>query len=173
MPFLTQPVIGKMQSKTMKHSIDSLKELGRYDDAVAMAQDLLRSSPDNASLLFKIASLYDVQGLELQAVPFYRAAIEHNLAGKELQEAYLGLGSTYRALGLYQASLDTFDAALARFPQAKEITLFRAMTLYNLGETKEAVAALLLLLAETSNHQDISLYQKAIRQYAADLDQIG
>ncbi|MFL4557564.1 tetratricopeptide repeat protein [Yersinia kristensenii] len=157
----------------MKHSIDSLKELGRYDDAVAMAQNLLRSDPDNASLLYKIASLYDVQGLELQAIPFYRAAIEHNLAGQELQEAYLGLGSTYRALGLYQESLDTFDRALVSFPQAKEITLFRAMTLYNLGETKEAVATLLILLAETSNHQDISLYQKAIRQYAADLDRVG
>ncbi|AOF15806.1 TPA: tetratricopeptide repeat protein [Yersinia enterocolitica] len=157
----------------MKHSIDSLKELGRYDDAVAMAQNLLHSDPDNAILLYKIASLYDVQGLELQAIPFYRAAIEHNLAGKELQEAYLGLGSTYRALGLYQESLNTFDAALVRFPQAKEIILFRAMTLYNLGETKEAVAALLILLAKTSNHQDISLYQKAIRQYATDLDRIG
>lgn len=54
----------------MKHSIDSLKELGRYGDALAMAQDLLSRSPDNASLLYKIASLYDVQGLELQAVPF-------------------------------------------------------------------------------------------------------
>ena len=157
----------------MKHSIDSLKELGRYDDAVALALDLLRRSPDNASLLYKIASLYDVQGLELQAIPFYRAAIEHSLVGKELQEAYLGLGSTYRALGLYQESLDTFDRALAHFPQAKEITLFRTMTLYNLGETKEAVAALLILLAETSNYQDISLYQKAIRHYAADLDRIG
>ena len=157
----------------MKHSIDSLKELGRYDDAVALALDLLRRSPDNASLLYKIASLYDVQGLELQAIPFYRAAIEHNLVGKELQEAYLGLGSTYRALGLYQESLDTFDRALAHFPQAKEITLFRTMTLYNLGETKEAVAALLILLADTSNHQEISLYQKAIRQYAADLDRIS
>lgn len=41
----------------MKHSIDSLKELGRYDDAVAMAQNLLHSDPDNAILLYKIASL--------------------------------------------------------------------------------------------------------------------
>jgi tetratricopeptide (TPR) repeat protein len=156
----------------MKHSIDSLKKLGRYNDALAMAQGLLRNAPDDASLLYKIASLYDVQGLELQAIPFYRAAISHHLAGKELQEAYLGLGSIYRALGLYQESLETFDRALACFPQAKEITLFRTMTLYNLGETKEAVATLLTLLAETSNHQDISLYQKAIRQYAADLDHI-
>ncbi|CFQ31199.1 tetratricopeptide repeat protein [Yersinia bercovieri] len=157
----------------MKHSIDSLKELGRYDDALAMAQKLLQHSPDNASLMYKIASLYDVQGLELQAIPFYRAAIDHHLVGKELQEAYLGLGSTYRELGLYQASLETLDRALAAFPQAKEITLFRAMTLHNLGETQEAVAALLLLLAQTSNHQEISLYQKALRQYAVDLDAIS
>ncbi|MDN0124207.1 tetratricopeptide repeat protein [Yersinia aleksiciae] len=156
----------------MKHSIDSLKELGRYDDAVAMAQKLLLRSPDNASLMYKLASLYDVQGLELQAIPFYRAAIDHHLVGIELQEAYLGLGSTYRELGLYQASLETLDRALTAFPQAKEITLFRAMTLHNLGETREAVAALLTLLAETSNHQDISLYQKSLRQYAADLDGI-
>ncbi|AAM85001.1 hypothetical protein BFI45_05440 [Yersinia pestis subsp. microtus bv. Altaica] len=159
--------------KCMKHSIDSLKELGRYGDALAMAQDLLSRSPDNASLLYKIASLYDVQGLELQAVPFYRAAIEHNLVGTELQAAYLGLGSTYRTLGLYQAALETFDHALVRFPQAKEITLFRVMTLYNLSETKEAISTLLILLADTSHHQNTSLYQKAIRQYAADLDRIG
>ena len=47
------------------------------------------------------------------------------------------------------------------------------MTLYNLGETKQAVADLLVLLAETSSHSDISSYQRAIRQYAADLDRIG
>ena len=62
---------------------------------------------------------------------------------------------------------------MAEFPEAKEITLFRAMTLYNLGETKQAVADLLVLLAETSSHSDISSYQRAIRQYAADLDRIG
>lgn len=159
--------------ETMKHSIDSLKELGRYDDALAMAQNLLSHSPDNASLLYKIASLYDVQGLELQAIPFYRAAIEHNLAGKELQEAYLGLGNIYRVLGLYQASLETFDRALARFPQAKEITLFRTMTVNNLSETKEAVNALLILLSDTSKYQGISLYQQAIRQYTTSLDRIS
>ncbi len=47
------------------------------------------------------------------------------------------------------------------------------MTLYNLGETKQAVADLLILLAETSAHTEISSYQRAIQQYAADLDRIG
>ncbi|MGG7668112.1 tetratricopeptide repeat protein [Yersinia sp. J1] len=157
----------------MKHTIDSLEKLGRYDDAMALAFKLLVEDPHNGSLLHKIASLYDVQGLEMQAIPFYLTAIDNHLAAEELQAVYLGLGSTYRTLGLYKESLDVFEKALTQFPDAKEITLFRAMTLYNLGETKDAVASLLLLLAETSNHKEISLYQRAIRQYAADLDRIG
>lgn len=157
----------------MQHTIDSLQELGRYDDAINMAFKLLVVDPLNGSLLHKIAALYDVQGLELQAIPFYLSALEQHLPAAELQQVYLGLGSTYRSLGLFKESLDTFQLALTQFPDAKEITLFRAMTLYNLGETKDAVASLLLLLAETSNHKEISQYQKAIRQYAADLDRIG
>lgn len=71
-----------------------------------------------------------------------------------------------RALGEYQKSLAAFDDGLNEFPQAKAITLFRAMTLYNLSETKQAVTDLLI-------HTQISNYQRAIQQYAADLDRIG
>ena len=88
------------------------------------------------------------------------------------REAWLGLGSTYRALGKYPASLRAFDDGLAEFPQANELRLFRAMTLYNLDEGKRAMADLLLLLAETSSDPDIRGYQRAIRHYAADLNHI-
>lgn len=154
-------------------TIEQLKELGRYQDATELAQQQLRQRPEDAVLHYQLACLYDVQGFEQQAIPCYLAALARNLPAPQRQEAWLGLGSTYRALGLYQQSLATFDQGLAEFPEAKEITLFRAMTLYNLGETKQAVADLLLLLAETSSHSDISSYQRAIRQYAADLDRIG
>jgi hypothetical protein len=50
--------------------------------------------------------------------------------------------------------------------------LFRAMTLYNLGENKRAVADLLLLLADTSSDPGIHGYQRAIRHYAVDLNHI-
>ena len=154
-------------------TIEQLKELGRYQDATELAQQQLLQQPEDAVLHYQLACLYDVQGFEQQAIPCYQAALARNLPAPQRQEAWLGLGSTYRALGLYQQSLATFDQGLAEFPEAKEITLFRAMTLYNLGETKQAVADLLLLLAETSSHSDISSYQRAIRQYAADLDRIG
>lgn len=154
-------------------TIEQLKELGRYQDATELAQQQLLKQPEEAALHYQLACLYDVQGFEQQAIPCYLAALAGHLPAPQRQEAWLGLGSTYRALGLYQQSLATFDAGLAEFPEAKEITLFRAMTLYNLGETKQAVADLLVLLAETSSHSDISSYQRAIRQYAVDLDRIG
>ncbi|SMB43736.1 conserved hypothetical protein [Serratia proteamaculans] len=154
-------------------TIEQLKELGRYQEATELAQQQLLQQPEDAALHYQLACLYDVQGFEQQAIPSYLAALARNLSATQRQEAWLGLGSTYRALGLYQQSLAAFDEGLNEFPQAKELTLFRAMTLYNLGETRQAVADLLLLLAETSSHSDISSYQRAIRQYAADLDRIG
>ncbi|CAI1074221.1 tetratricopeptide repeat protein [Serratia entomophila] len=154
-------------------TIEQLKRLGRYPEATELARQQLLLQPEDAGLHYQLACLYDVQGLEQQAIPCYLAALARDLPAAQRQGAWLGLGSTYRALGQYQQSLSAFDSGLTEFPQAKELTLFRAMTLYNLGETKQAVADLLLLLAETSSHGDISSYQRAIREYAADLDRIG
>lgn len=153
--------------------IEQLKKQGRYQEASELAQQLLQQAPQDAMLHYQLACLYDVQGFEQQAIPCYLAALQYALPAQQRQEAWLGLGSTYRALGDYQKSLAAFDNGLNEFPQAKEIALFRAMTLYNLGETRQAVADLLLLLAETSSHSAISHYQRAIRQYAADLDRIS
>lgn len=153
--------------------IEQLKKQGRYPEATELAQQMLQQFPLDAKLHYQLACLYDVQGFEQQAIPCYLSALQYELPVPLRQEAWLGLGSTYRALGKYQKSLAAFDDGLNEFPQAKEITLFRAMTLYNLGETRQAVADLLLLLAETSAHGEISRYQHAIRQYAADLDRIG
>lgn len=154
-------------------TIDQLKQSGRYQEAVTRVQQQLQKQPADAGLQYQLACLYDVQGMESHAVPCYLAALAGDLPKRQRQEAWLGLGSTYRALGQYAQSLDAFENGLAEFPQARELTLFRAMTLYNLGESKQAVAELLLLLAETTADADILLYQQAIRQYAADLDRIG
>ncbi|EMH1202090.1 tetratricopeptide repeat protein [Serratia marcescens] len=154
-------------------SLSQLKTQGRYQEAIALAQRQLAAEPEAAMLHFQLACLYDVQGLEQQAIPCYLAALARDLPSAQRREAWLGLGSTYRALGEYPASLRAFDDGLTEFPQANELMLFRAMALYNLGENKRAVADLLLLLADTSSDPDIRGYQRAIRHYAADLNVIG
>lgn len=154
-------------------SLSQLKTQGRYQEATALALRQLATEPEAAMLHFQLACLYDVQGLEQQAIPCYLAALARDLSPAQRREAWLGLGSTYRALGEYPASLRAFDDGLTEFPQANELMLFRAMALYNLGENKRAVADLLLLLADTSSDPDIRGYQRAIRHYAADLNLIG
>ncbi|MGP2684602.1 tetratricopeptide repeat protein [Serratia marcescens] len=154
-------------------SLSQLKTQGRYQEATALALRQLTAEPEAAMLHFQLACLYDVQGLEQQAIPCYLAALARDLPPAQRREAWLGLGSTYRALGEYSASLRAFDDGLAEFPQANELMLFRAMALYNLGENKRAVTDLLLLLADTSSDPNIRGYQRAIRHYAADLSLIG
>ncbi|MGQ6012787.1 tetratricopeptide repeat protein [Serratia sp. IR-2025] len=154
-------------------SLSQLKTQGRYQEATALALRQLAAEPEAAMLHFQLACLYDVQDLEQQAISCYLAALARDLPPAQRREAWLGLGSTYRALGEYPASLRAFDDGLTEFPQANELMLFRAMALYNLDENKRAVADLLLLLADTSSDPDIRGYQRAIRHYAADLNLIG
>lgn len=156
----------------MLETIENLSAQGRYEEALQSALGALASSPQNPQLLYNVASLYDCLGLEQQAIPFYQAAINHQLNGQDLRDAYLGLGSTYRALGRYQESLETFDTGLRLFPNASEIRMFRAMTLYNLGHAKEAVAQLLILLMNSNSSEEIIRYKKAITFYSDDLDRI-
>lgn len=156
----------------MLQTIEKLSRQGRYEDALQSALSLLSSKTQHPQLLYKVASLYDVLGLEQQAIPFYLAAIKYHLGGQDLRDAYLGLGSTYRALGRYQESLETFDEGLRQFPDANDIRMFRTMTLYNLGHAKHAVSQLLLLMTENCTSQEISRYKKVVAHYCDDLDRI-
>ncbi len=115
-------------------SLSQLKTQGRYQEATALALRQLAAEPEAAMLHFQLACLYDVQGLEQQAIPCYLAALARDLPPAQRREAWLGLGSTYRALGKYPASLRAFDDGLTEFPQANELMLFRAMTLYTPAE---------------------------------------
>ncbi len=88
-----------------------------------------------------------------------------------MRSAYLGLGSTYRALGQYAEAEQTLLEGLERFPEANEIKTFLAMARYNMGEYCDAVSLLLELIVETTSDPDIKGYERAIRLYAQDLDQ--
>lgn len=100
----------------------------------------------------------------------YIAAIAAGLDGELLRNAYLGLGSTYRALGAYAEALATLDEGVRRFPAALELRVFQAMALYNAGRAKEAVETLLRVVAETTSDAELASYRKAIELYAEDID---
>ena len=128
-------------------------------------------TPDDAELNYECAVAHDRLGLEHEAVPYYVKAIRQGLPEPQLRSAYLGLGSTYRAIGDYPKSMEVFDEGLELFPDAEELVVFRAMTLYNLGRAREGVAHLLGVLARTSEDPGVVRYRRAIEFYADHLDE--
>ncbi|MBY9082501.1 tetratricopeptide repeat protein [Paenibacillus sp. HN-1] len=123
-----------------------------------------------AELLYQIAWCHDVLGLERQAVPYYERGLSAGLAEHLRPGALLGLGSTYRTLGEYDKARSLFEQAMAEYPEHRELRVFYAMTLYNLGKHERAASILLHLLAGTSADPGIAEYAKAIAFYADNLD---
>ncbi|MEN3031825.1 tetratricopeptide repeat protein [Chromobacterium amazonense] len=151
-------------------NIRKLQHNGQPEQALQQAQELLRQQPQHADLHYLAASLYDGRGEEAAAIPHYLQALELGLSGHDAASAWLGLGSSYRALGQYREAEQALLEGLHHFPEDKALQTFLAMVQYNLGKSKPAVASLLKLLAQTSGDEDIRRYEQAIRFYAQDLD---
>ena len=83
----------------------------------------------------------------------------------------LGLGSTYRCIGEYQKSIETFRHALTLCPDSHEFNVFLGIAYYNTGEYSKAMELLLNTLTGTSSHEGILRYRRAIRFYSDKLDQ--
>jgi tetratricopeptide (TPR) repeat protein len=149
-----------------------LRESGQVDEAKNLILKLLEQEPSNASVWYQCAWIHDVMGLEKEAVPFYRKSLELGLLGEERQGALLGLGSTYRTLGLYDQSKLLFEEAIHEFPERREFQVFYAMVQYNLKDYGKAMEILLKQLSETSANEGIQSYKKAIQFYSDKLDQI-
>jgi tetratricopeptide (TPR) repeat protein len=157
--------------ESLQTAID-LREGGQYEESRRLLLELLQTHPDDPQVNYHCAWAHDRMGLERAAVPFYEQAIAHGLSGDDLAGALLGLGSTYRCLGMYDAAAVTLQKGCEQFPTKRAFEAFLAMTFYNLGRAKEAVELLLRLLAETSQAPEISQYRRALTFYAKDLDQI-
>ncbi len=149
-----------------------LKRSGNEESAVRLALQLAAADTEDFALQYKVACLLDSVGREPEAVAFYVKALVGLTHPRDRAGALLGLGSTYRTLGQYSLSIETFDRGVAEFPTDNAIKVFRAMTLYNLERSKDAMAQLLSVIADTANDERLRAYDRAIRFYAEDLDKI-
>lgn len=158
----------------MEQMLEKALELrgnGQHKESNKIMMDLVQKFPDHASLNYQCAWSFDVLGEETKAVPYYEKAIELGLPSKEMEGALLGLGSTYRTIGEYEKSKETFLKGLKLFPDNHAIKVFYSMTLYNLEEYQQAMEVLLLCLVNTTSDDEIRNYEKAIRFYADKLNE--
>jgi tetratricopeptide (TPR) repeat protein len=148
-----------------------LREAKKHEEARELLLELQTEFPDDPQVNYQCAWIYDLLGLEREAIPFYEKAIQEGLSGDDLKGALLGMGSTYRCIGEYQKAKETFQHAIELFPERHEYKTFLAMTYYNLGDHAKAMELLLNSLAETSRDEGVLRYQRAIQFYADKLDE--
>ncbi|GCE47435.1 tetratricopeptide repeat protein [Thermosporothrix hazakensis] len=155
----------------LQHAIE-LYTAGKLEEAREQLLQLVTANPKHPQTLYYTASVHDSLGLEHEAEPYYRAALDNGLTGSERAEAFLGLGSTYRALGEYQQAVETLQQGVQEFPQQRALQVFLAMALYNVQRHAEAMELVLRIIAETSSNEDIQTYRRAILFYAPQLNQV-
>ncbi|TYS19605.1 tetratricopeptide repeat protein [Rossellomorea vietnamensis] len=141
-----------------------------YEEAKVMLEKCVQQTPEDPQVNFYLASANDSMGLETNAIPHYRRAIENGIQGEKLEAAFIQLGSSYRCLGEYQYAKDVLSAGLEQFPENPALKLFYAMTLYNLGEHKESVTLLLNTLITSADNEWLKRYEKALKFYSEDID---
>ncbi|WP_078380788.1 tetratricopeptide repeat protein [Sutcliffiella halmapala] len=149
-----------------------LRKEGKHQESNNLFLRLVMEYPEDAMINYQCAWSFDLLGEELEAVPYYEKAIDLGLTGKELEGAYLGLGSTYRTLGEYEKSQKVFLAGIELFPTNRALRVFYSMTLYNLKEHSSAMETLLKSLIETTTDKNILDYEKAIHFYSNKLDDV-
>ncbi|ATP42125.1 hypothetical protein CSE16_20095 [Solibacillus sp. R5-41] len=149
-----------------------LRQEGELIESNQLLLEMINKEPQDAYLNYQCAWSLDVLGEESRAVPFYEKAIQNGLAGEDLENALLGLGSTYRTLGEYEKSREVFQQGVTLFPNNRAIQVFFSMTLYNLNDHKTAMEFLLKCLVETTSDANIENYKRAIDFYADKLDEV-
>jgi hypothetical protein len=157
------------RDQRLAHAV-KLREAGQLEQARPLLLALRSEFPDDAQVAVQTAWVHDSMGLEEEAVPHYQAAIAGELSDDELRAALLGLGSTLRALGRDAESEQTLRQGIERFPDFRPLRVFHALTVYSLGQPREAVRDLLKLLIETTSDPTILRYRRSLGAYADDLD---
>ena len=149
-----------------------LREVGDFQGAESLLARVLEEDPDDAETNHQMAWLYDAQGREQEAVPYYVKAVAGDLPDEERRGALLGLGSTFRALGEYPEAVEVLGQGVSEFPADRVMQTFLALALYNIGEHRQAVDLLLKHLVETTSDPGIRSYEKALRFYTGRLDEV-
>ena len=148
-----------------------LREQGDLQEAQEMLVRLVEANPEDALLNYHCAWSCDALGLEHDAIHHYVKAMHLGLPDEEMQGAILGLGSTYRALGMYDDAREMLQQGVETFPGNHALMVFYAMTLYNLRLYDKATEHVLMVLAETSGDHRIQRYRRALEFYASRLDE--
>ena len=139
------------------------------DDALESIDSLVAEKDgEDAAAAFEAASVRDYLGLEPEAEPLYRRALELGLDDMRHPQAVIQLASTLRNLGEFEESVDLLTDWLADnegHPLEDAAKAFLALALTTAGRPVEAVAVALDALAPR-----LPQYGRSVAAYAEQLE---
>jgi len=137
-------------------------------DVVAAIDDLVAErEPEDATAVFEAASARDYAGLEVEAEPLYRRAIDLGLDADTLPRATIQLASTLRNLGKASESVRMLEQHLHEHPSDEWTgpgAAFLALALASRGDDRDAASVALAALADY-----LPVYSASVRGYAIEL----
>ena len=142
-------------------SLSDAQRIGRIDDLAG------ERAPGDARALFERAGARDSAGLETEAEPLYRRALEAGLDEYNQTRAVIQLASTIRNLGRVEESLRLLRAEYERGPDAPLHDGAAAFYALALVSTGDAVAAASIALKTLAPH--LPRYTRSVTAYADDL----
>ncbi len=142
-------------------------------ERLAAVRALAKRHPGDARLSYELASAHDVNGLEAEAIPLYREALDAGLLEPHRTNARVGLASSLRVLGQPEEALTVLDELLEERPGSTAGAAFRALVLHSLGRHDEAVAQAVEELSRHLGGSDAEGYEPALRHYAEELQPSG
>ncbi|GAA5099502.1 hypothetical protein GCM10025760_35710 [Microbacterium yannicii] len=143
---------------------DALSDDDRLVRIDALAAERAAGDP---VALFERAGARDAAGLEAEAAPLYRAALDAGLDAVHRPQAVIQLASTLRNLGRAEEAVSMLRAEVARRPASPlqdEASAFLALALVSLGREREAASLALRTLAP-----HLSRYARSVTSYADEL----
>ena len=143
---------------------------GEHSDADVMAaiDALVAERPvDDPVAAFEAAGARDSAGLESEAEPLYRRALELGLPEPQRGQCVIQLASTLRNLGRVDEAIALLQDTFANddgHPLADSAAAFMALCLASKGDERQALAMALVTLAP-----HLPRYSRSVRDYAIDL----
>ncbi|WP_019179075.1 tetratricopeptide repeat protein [Microbacterium yannicii] len=142
----------------------TLSDSDRIEMIDALAAE--RPTSDGRALLER-AGARDAAGIESEAAPLYRAALEAGLDDEHRAQAVIQLASTLRNLGQADEATRMLRAEVDRTPASPlrdEACAFLALALVSQGAPREAASLALLALAP-----HLTRYRRSVVHYAEAL----
>lgn len=153
-----------MSSDILSHAI-ALRKQGRPEESRQLLLPVVDSAENKGAVYLNIAWSCDNQGLEQDALHYYRLSLNEPLSEDDRFEALFGLACTYRCLGASVKAVSLFEQLRENYPEASEVIPFYALCLSSQGRKDEAIRLLFNLLLDAPSCAAIESYKKMLSDY--------